>query len=66
MLIRERHLQILPELLRRHPVVAILGARQIGKTTLARQLIDRLVGKETLEIVGEVECGGEMPVMTLE
>jgi hypothetical protein len=28
----------LQALLRRHPVVAIVGARQVGKTTLARQL----------------------------
>ncbi|MCP3957065.1 MAG: ATP-binding protein [bacterium] len=39
---RERHLSVLPDLLRRHPVVAILGARQIGKTTLSRQLLERL------------------------
>lgn len=36
---RIRHLEALQGLLKRHPVVAILGARQVGKTTLARQLI---------------------------
>ena len=35
---RRRHLEELQGLLRRHPVVGILGARQVGKTTLARQL----------------------------
>jgi hypothetical protein len=34
---RPRHLQRIRELLRTHPVVAILGARQVGKTTLARE-----------------------------
>ncbi len=48
MLVRERHLGVLADLLRRHPVVAILGARQIGKTTLARQLLDRLEGPATV------------------
>jgi predicted AAA+ superfamily ATPase len=35
---RSRHLQTVRHLLRDHPVVAILGCRQIGKTTLARQV----------------------------
>jgi len=30
---------MLESLLRRHPVVGIIGARQVGKTTLARQLV---------------------------
>jgi predicted AAA+ superfamily ATPase len=36
---RPRHLKQLKGLLERHPVVGILGARQVGKTTLAQQLI---------------------------
>lgn len=35
---RSRHREELRGLLGRHPVVGILGARQVGKTTLARQL----------------------------
>lgn len=40
-LARTRHLHQLEDLLTRYPVVAILGARQVGKTTLARQLVAR-------------------------
>lgn len=36
MIERPRHLATLEELLDRSPVVAVLGARQVGKTTLAR------------------------------
>jgi hypothetical protein len=36
---RPGHLNELRRLLRQFPVVAILGARQVGKTTLARQLV---------------------------
>jgi uncharacterized protein len=36
MIERGHELEILRGLLRRHPVVAIIGARQVGKTTLAR------------------------------
>jgi uncharacterized protein len=36
---RARHLQALSQLLEWNPVVALLGARQVGKTTLARQLV---------------------------
>ena len=35
---RSRHLVVLRRLLARNPVVALLGARQAGKTTLARQV----------------------------
>ncbi|NJL29454.1 MAG: ATP-binding protein [Thermoanaerobaculia bacterium] len=38
MIERRRELDFLQSLIRRHPVVGILGARQVGKTTLARQL----------------------------
>ncbi len=41
MIARERHLGQLESLLVHHPVVAILGARQVGKTTLAQALMAR-------------------------
>jgi hypothetical protein len=41
---RRRHLDVVRRLLRDYPVVAILGARQVGKTTLARQLLARQPG----------------------
>jgi predicted AAA+ superfamily ATPase len=39
MLQRDRELATLRGLLRRHPVVCIVAARQVGKTTLARTLM---------------------------
>ena len=45
---RRRHLQTLTDCLRRYPVVAMLGASQVGKTTLARQLVDGLPGRATV------------------
>jgi uncharacterized protein len=38
---REGHLERVRELLLRHPVVALIGARQVGKTTLARTLAEQ-------------------------
>ncbi len=40
MVARPHHIRTLRKLLDRHPVVAIIGARQTGKTTLARLLVD--------------------------
>ncbi|MCP5120436.1 MAG: ATP-binding protein [bacterium] len=40
MIRREHHQQEIAELLEDFPVVAILGARQVGKTTLARQILN--------------------------
>lgn len=42
MIDRHRHQKRLEKLLARNPVVAIIGARQVGKTTLARTLIKGL------------------------
>lgn len=46
----ERHHQIdqLLDLLQDYPVVAILGARQVGKTTLSRQLVQHVQGPVTV------------------
>jgi predicted AAA+ superfamily ATPase len=41
MIDRPDHLGALEALLRRFPVVAVLGPRQVGKTTLARQIFGR-------------------------
>jgi len=42
MIERQQELATLKSMLRRHPVVGILGARQVGKTTLARMLAGSL------------------------
>lgn len=47
MLQRAAHLEELGTRLRRAPVVALLGARQVGKTTLARQLSEGWEGEVT-------------------
>ena len=47
MIPRQRHLHSIQGLLTRHPVVAILGARQVGKTTLARELMTAWEGPST-------------------
>jgi predicted AAA+ superfamily ATPase len=41
MISRSHDLSAVTGLLRRHPVVGIIGARQVGKTTLAREIIQR-------------------------
>src|SRR5688500_13890935 len=41
---RPAHLARVERLLREHPVVALLGARQVGKTTLARRIAGRRRG----------------------
>ncbi len=41
---RDRHLDRVQALLGRHPAVAVLGARQVGKTTLAQQVGERFRG----------------------
>ncbi len=44
---RTEHLRRLRSLMRQFPVVGILGARQVGKTTLARQLVETHRGPVT-------------------
>ncbi len=38
---RSRHLEELARLLRQFPVVALVGARQVGKSTMARAFVER-------------------------
>ncbi|NWG32507.1 MAG: ATP-binding protein [Rhodocyclaceae bacterium] len=44
MLIRSRHIAEVRAALGRAPIVALLGARQVGKTTLARQVLGEWAG----------------------
>ncbi|MEN8264896.1 MAG: ATP-binding protein [Nitrospirota bacterium] len=44
MIEREKEIHILRGLLKRYPVVGIIGARQVGKTTLALALIEKIRG----------------------
>jgi predicted AAA+ superfamily ATPase len=44
---RPFHVARVTALLRQFPVVAVLGARQVGKTTLARQVTERRRGRTT-------------------
>ena len=44
MIKRDKELETITKLLQRHPVVGIVGARQVGKTTLARMVIARKKG----------------------
>ena len=39
MIARRRHLEELQRLLKNYPVIALLGARQVGKTTLAKMVV---------------------------
>jgi predicted AAA+ superfamily ATPase len=48
MIERTSHLRILSGLLARHRVVGIVGARQVGKTTLARALVAGWKGPATV------------------
>lgn len=41
MIKRDKELKTITKLLQRHPVVGIVGARQVGKTTLARMVVAR-------------------------
>lgn len=41
MIARDKEVSTVLGMLKRHPVVAIVGARQVGKTTLARMVATR-------------------------
>lgn len=47
MIPRLQHLKKITALLKSYPVVAIIGPRQIGKTTIARQIVKRQKGPAT-------------------
>lgn len=47
MIERPRHIHRVEHLLAHHPAVGLLGARQVGKTTLARQVMARWDGPAT-------------------
>jgi hypothetical protein len=47
-LARSAHARHVERLIREHPVVALLGARQVGKTTLAREIMRKRKGPVTL------------------
>lgn len=47
MITRSHHLEEIKRRLDQFPVVAIIGARQVGKTTLARQIAEELPGPVT-------------------
>lgn len=64
---RPHHVARLTALLRQFPVVAVLGARQVGKTTLARQLV---VGRRGPTAVFDLENSEDLarladPLLTL-
>lgn len=50
MIARAGHVEALHRLLARTPVVALLGARQVGKTTLARQIADEARRSEFFDL----------------
>jgi len=45
---RKGHLEVIERRIKRFPVVALLGARQVGKTTLAREIARRFRGESTI------------------
>lgn len=49
-MIQRRHLRIVRDLLTDHAAVAILGPRQVGKTTLAMEIADAAEGSQYLDL----------------
>ncbi len=47
MIERLKEIEMLRGLLQRHPVVGIIGARQVGKTTLSRSFIEKIRGRSS-------------------
>ncbi len=68
MIPRKEELALLRRLLRRHPVVGITGARQVGKSTLARMLMADWPGPTTLFDLESIEDQARLaePVLALK
>lgn len=69
MIPRLRHVRRLERLLRDSPVVALLGARQVGKSTLARLVAQRAGGRSTffdLEDARDLDRLAAGPLLALE
>jgi len=49
---RDEHLQHIRQQLRRQPVVGLLGPRQIGKTTVAREFAQRVLEEGATVLFG--------------
>lgn len=66
-LIRKIYLEKINKIFRVHPICAILGARQVGKTTLARQFAEEYGGKvEFFDLENPVTLASlENPMLTL-
>ena len=58
---RQGHQAAIEGRLRRFPVVALLGARQVGKTTLAREVVRRYPGPNT---VFDLERAADVALLT--
>ena len=64
---RTEHLEELNRLLRRFPVVALVGARQVGKSTMARALADRAGNASIFDLESPRDLARlEQPQMALE
>jgi hypothetical protein len=64
---RPSHLRRVTRLLRDHPVVAVLGARQVGKTTLARELVAHRRGATVFDLEDPRDLARlAEPTLTLE
>jgi uncharacterized protein len=67
MLERTRHLQAVRRLLKNFPVVAVIGPRQVGKSTLARQLAGPKSSARYFDLENPVDLGRLAdPMLALE
>lgn len=66
-MIRTKYLELMQTYLRVHPICAILGARQVGKTTLARQFAHQYAKKvEFFDLENPTHLASlETPMLTL-